>query len=172
MEGVNRILRQCDSIHVADLLVKYGAVVKSGCDLNAPLFIHNATKNYSNLAIGHQCHLGKEVFLDLQDKITIEDRTTISMRVTIVTHTDVGQSPLRERGVSPHQAPVVVRRGAYIGAGATIIQGTVIGECCVVGAGAVVVEDVPAYGVAVGIPARVVRHVRMEDAMPKGNVGA
>jgi len=98
-----------------------------------------------------------EVFLDLCDKITIEDRVTISMRVTILTHTDVGHSPLRESVFPPRHAPVVVRRGAYIGAGATILQGVTVGECAVVGAGAVVVGDIPAHVVAVGVPARVIR---------------
>lgn len=157
IEGVNRILQQCNSAHVAELLVRYGAAVGPGHDLNSPLLIHNATKTYSNLTIGQQCHLGKEVFLDLCDKITIEDRATISMRVTILTHTDVGHSPLREGVFPSRHAPVVVRKGAYIGAGTTILQGVTVGECAVVGAGAVIVNDIPDYCVAAGVPARVGR---------------
>jgi acetyltransferase-like isoleucine patch superfamily enzyme len=163
---VNRILQQCNSAHVAELLVRYGAVVGSGHDLNSPLLIHNATKTYSNLTIGRECHLGKQVFLDLHDKITIEDRATISMRVTIITHTDAGRSPLGEREFPPQQAPVVVGRGAYIGAGAMILQGVIIGECAAVGAGAVVVEDIPAHSVAVGVPARVLRSFGAENTIP------
>jgi acetyltransferase-like isoleucine patch superfamily enzyme len=145
--------------------MKFGAILGVDHDLNSPLIIHNAHINYSNLMIGKQCHLGKEVFLDLRDKIIIEDRVTVSMRVTILTHTDVGNSPLRESIFPPRHAPVVVRRGAYIGAGAVILQGVTIGECAVVGAGAVVVENIPAHVVAVGVPARVVGsfHIGMEE---------
>jgi acetyltransferase-like isoleucine patch superfamily enzyme len=137
--------------------MRYGAGVGPGYDLNSPLLIHNATKAFSNLTIGRRCHLGREVLLDLCDKITIRDQATISMRVTILTHTDVGHSPLKDGVLPPRHAPVVVRRGAYIGAGATILQGVTIGECAVVGAGAVVVNDIPDSCVAVGVPARVVR---------------
>lgn len=162
IEGVNWLLRHCHSIHVSELLVRYGAVVGSNHDLNSPLLVHNATKTYSNLMIGQECHLGREVFLDLCDNITIEDRATISMRVTILTHTDVGHSPLGKSVFPPRHAPVVIRSGAYIGAGATILQGVIVGECAIVGAGAVVAREIPAYSVAVGIPARIIRSFGIE----------
>jgi acetyltransferase-like isoleucine patch superfamily enzyme len=163
IEAISRILHQCNSVHVGMLLVRYGAVIGSDYDINSPLIIHNAVKTYSNLTIGSQCHLGKEVFLDLRDRITIEDRVTISMRVTILTHIDVGHSPLGESAFPPRQTPVVIKRGAYIGAGATILQGVTIGECVMVGAGAIVVSEIPGYSIAVGIPARVIRSVEIEN---------
>jgi len=162
LEGVNGILYQCNSAHVSDLLIRYGADLGSDCDLNSPLLIHNAIKTYSNLAIGQRCHLGKGILLDLRDKIIIEDQVTVSMGVSILTHTDMGRSPLGERGFPPQQAPVLIKRGAYIGACVTILAGVTIGECSVLGAGAVVVKDVPAYSVAVGIPARIIRSFERE----------
>ncbi len=120
IEGVNSILQQYNSAHVADLLVRYGAVVGSGHDLNSPLLIHNATKTYSNLTIGQQCHLGKGVLLNLRDKMVIEDRANILMGVRILTHSDVGRRPLGEREYPARQATVVSRRCAYIGAGTTV----------------------------------------------------
>lgn len=56
--------------------------------------------------------------------------------------------------------PTVVKRGANIGANATIICGVTIGEYALVGAGAVVTRDVPAYAVVCGVPARVTGDVR------------
>jgi UDP-2-acetamido-3-amino-2,3-dideoxy-glucuronate N-acetyltransferase len=50
--------------------------------------------------------------------------------------------------------PTVVRRGASIGANATIVCGTELGEYCLVGAGAVVTKSVPSYGLVAGVPAR------------------
>jgi acetyltransferase-like isoleucine patch superfamily enzyme len=94
------------------------------------------------------------VFIDLKDDVVVEDRVTISMQVTLVTHTDVGKSPLADR-ILPTHAPVRLRRGAYIGAGATILQGVEVGEQAIVGAGAVVLANVPAHSVAVGVPARI-----------------
>jgi acetyltransferase-like isoleucine patch superfamily enzyme len=62
-------------------------------------------------------------------------------------------------GVKDQLAGVVIRRGAKIGANATILPGVVVGENALVGAGAVVVRDVAAGTVVVGNPARVVSHI-------------
>jgi len=53
--------------------------------------------------------------------------------------------------------PVTVKRGADIGAGATILPGVTVGEDAIVGAGAVVTRDVPAYSIVAGVPARILR---------------
>lgn len=158
IEGVNRSLLLCIPEDLGSVLRRYGANLASDCTINSPLLIHNADPDYSNLTIGAQCHLGKDVFLDLRDKINIEDRVTISMRTTIITHTDVGLSPLRDSWLAKGQGPVVIKRGAYLGAAAVILQGVTVGECAVVGAGAVVTNDIPDLGVAVGVPARTIHH--------------
>ena len=62
-------------------------------------------------------------------------------------------------GVKDRLAGPIVRRGAKIGANSTLLPGVVIGENALVGAGSVVVHDVPAGAVVVGNPARVIRHV-------------
>jgi acetyltransferase-like isoleucine patch superfamily enzyme len=62
-------------------------------------------------------------------------------------------------GVKDRLAGPVIRRGAKVGANATLLPGVVIGENALVGAGAVVVRDVPAGAVVAGNPARIIRHV-------------
>lgn len=54
-------------------------------------------------------------------------------------------------------APIVIKDGAHIGIGSIIMPGVTIGEGAVIGAGAVVTKDIPAYSVAVGSPAKVIR---------------
>lgn len=53
--------------------------------------------------------------------------------------------------------PILIKKGAWIGAGVSILPGVTIGKYAIVGAGAIVTKDVPDYGVAVGTPARVVK---------------
>ena len=73
----------------------------------------------------------------------------------VFTNAKYPQSP----GVKDQLAGPVIRKGAKIGANATLLPGVIIGEEALVGAGAVVVRDVPARAVVVGNPARVVRQV-------------
>ena len=53
--------------------------------------------------------------------------------------------------------PTKFDRDVWLGAGVTVLGGVTIGDGCVGGAGAVVTQDLPAYSVAIGVPARVVR---------------
>jgi acetyltransferase-like isoleucine patch superfamily enzyme len=166
LEGVGRLLMLCNSAHVGRILTKFGAVVGTGTTLHSPLAIHNAELDYSHLEVGNHCHLGTGILLDLRDRITIGDCVTISMRAMILTHTDVGHSPLAERILPSSQSPVVIRNGAYLGAGATVLQGVTVGECAVVGAGAVVVGDVPDFTLALGVPARVIKSLKGSQEPP------
>ena len=101
--------------------------------------------------------------MDLQDKIVIEDEVTISHRVMILTHTDSGASPLKDSALPASQSPVTIRRGAYIGANVTILEGVEIGEASIVGAGAVVTRSVPPATVVAGVPARVIKNLGSEQ---------
>lgn len=143
------------------MLRNFGARIGADVRFQSPLVIHNSGKvrgrYYENLQVGDDCYLGRELFLDLQAEILIEDRVTISHRVMILTHSDAGNSPLRDQVINTEQAPVIIRRGAYIGANVTILQGVEIGESSVVGAGAVVTRSVPPSSVVVGVPARLTR---------------
>jgi len=60
-------------------------------------------------------------------------------------------------------SPINICDGAHIGIGAIIMPGVTIGEGAVIGAGAVVTKDIPAYSVAVGVPAKVVRTFQSEE---------
>ena len=162
IEAINRVLLNCNPFYIRYLLTRFGATVESDCDINSPLIINYPLENYTHLKIGHQCHLGKEVLLDLCDYIYIENNVTISMRTMIITHIDVGQSPLQHDVYPSQNAPVTIRHGAYIGAGATILRGVTIGEYAIIGAGSVVLNDIPSRCVAVGVPARVLKTIEID----------
>jgi acetyltransferase-like isoleucine patch superfamily enzyme len=160
-EGLNIPLMFMPTRCIAPLLRRYGALVGERVRFRSPLVIHNSGTNsrkyYEKLRVGSDCYFGRELFLDLQDVIEIEDNVTVSHRVMILTHTDAGSSPLADTSIQRSQAPVIIRRGAYIGANVTILEGVEIGECTIVGAGAVVTRSVPASAVVAGVPARPIR---------------
>jgi acetyltransferase-like isoleucine patch superfamily enzyme len=84
------------------------------------------------------------------------------MRATIITHFDVGKSPLRQQyGFHSNEAQTAFKKGCYIGANAIILHGVTIGECAMVAAGAVVVKNVLPYTVVGGIPAKMIKKIRI-----------
>ena len=62
-------------------------------------------------------------------------------------------------------APITIKDDAWIGAGAILLPGVIVGKCSVVGAGAVVVKDVPDYAIVAGVPARIIGDVRQEGKL-------
>lgn len=90
--------------------------------------------------------------------LTVEDQVAISPRVTLLLNVDPGPS-LLQKIYTPKQLPIHIKKCAWIGAGAIILQGVTIGEFSVVAAGAVVIEDVPPYVVVAGVPAKVVKEI-------------
>lgn len=139
-------------------LSKFGAEIGDEVSISTPIIIHNysATKreHYKNLFIANDCYLGKDIFLDLADRIIVEEKTTISMRVTILTHVNVGKSPLRYNRLQKKYLQVIIKRGSYIGSGAIILPGVVIGEESIVAAGSVVTRDVEPGDIVAGVPAK------------------
>ncbi|HKB68176.1 MAG TPA: acyltransferase [Pyrinomonadaceae bacterium] len=166
-EGINIPLMFMPTQSIAPVLRTFGARIGADVRFRSPLVIHNSCaergRYYENLRVGDHCYLGRELFLDLQDKIFIEDEVTISHRVMILTHTDSGASPLKYSSLPASQSPVTIRRGAYIGANVTILEGVEIGEASIVGAGAVVTRSVPPATVVAGVPARVIKNLGSEQ---------
>lgn len=162
IELANRFLSSVAlSAMVAPALRLFGATVGAKAHIYSPLVLHNT--KFSHLAIGENCHIGRGVFLDLADRIEIGDKVVISMNVTLITHLDMGSSPLSVSEFPAEKAPVKIGSGAYIGAGVTILHGVEIGQNSVVAAGSVVRSDVPPDSVVAGIPASIVRTLKNTD---------
>lgn len=89
--------------------------------------------------------------------ITIDDDAMIAANVQLISNNhDPYDRPLLLC------RPIHIGRGAWIGAGSTILPGVTVGEYAIVGAGSVVTKDVPAYAVAVGSPAKVIKYLDKE----------
>ena len=114
-------------------------------------------------AFGKTTRVGKEVFINFgctfldQGGITIEDGVFIGPEAKILTEGHPEQPTLRH---TLQTEPVVIRRNAWIGAGAMILPGITVGENAIVAAGAVVTKDVPDNAVVAGVPAKVLRKIK------------
>jgi acetyltransferase-like isoleucine patch superfamily enzyme len=120
-----------------------GAVIGTGCNICDQTFIENDVRLGDRVTI--KC--GVQVW----DGITLEDDVFVGPNATF------SNDPFPRSGQHPaHYARTLVKRGASIGANATILPGLVIGEKAMVGAGAVVTSDVPPMAIVAGNPARIV----------------
>jgi len=123
--------------------VMKGAVVGEDCNIGDHAFIENGA------TIGNRVTVKNAVLV--WDGVTIEDEVFLGPNMVFTNVRDL-RAALRPR---PDQfLSTRVRRGAAIGANATIVCGLTVGERALVGAGSVIVADVPAYALVVGNPAR------------------
>lgn len=102
---------------------------------------------------------GCQLMADDHEGITIEDNVMLGAGIHIYVNNhrfDDVNVPIIDQGYYP-SAPVVLRRGCWVGANAIILPGVTIGENAVVGAGSIVTKSIPARVVAVGCPAKVVK---------------
>jgi len=101
--------------------------------------------------IGPFCLLYGNGGIDIGNHVMVAAHTSIN---TVSHHAERADIPMSEQGT--YQDPVVIEDDVWIGLHAVILQGVTIGKGAIIGAGAVVNRDIPAYSVAVGVPARVV----------------
>jgi acetyltransferase-like isoleucine patch superfamily enzyme len=111
----------------------------------------------------HRVHLGCAY------RIEIGEGTLIASDVTIIDHDHTMPGPRDPRRILDMElagAPIMIGRNVWLGEKSSVLKGVTIGDGAVVGAHAVVTRDIPARAIAVGIPARVIRYHRVEDALP------
>ena len=118
--------------------------------------------------IGKGCFIGDNVRIDTghSDMITIEDGVSIAGGTRLLCHqrdfTDysVGSDYLK---LGYTIKPIVLKKGCLVGMESFVMPGVTVGEGAIVGAGSLVTKDVPAWSIATGRPAKVVKHIPERD---------
>jgi len=92
--------------------------------------------------------------------VIIEDDVSIGPRVIIIVRShSIEQIEIEGKTMGSIPGKVIIKRGAWIGAGSIILPNITIGECGVVGAGAVVTKDVLPYTIVAGVPAKEIKKI-------------
>lgn len=127
--------------------------------------IHESVTVFTPLHINYGKHtkIGKNVFINFDcvfldlGGITIEDNVLIAPKVSLLTESHP-LNPEDRQSLIPK--PIHVKKNAWIGANATILQGVTIGENAVIAAGSVVSKDVPDNVMVGGIPAQIIKNIQ------------
>lgn len=111
-----------------------------------------------NLVVGDDVDFALGVLVTTTGGVTIGDRTLIGYHAKIISKNHVVPSGKGKVFSSGHEAlPVSIGRDCWIGAGAIILPGVVVGDGAIIAAGSVVTRDVEAYSIVGGIPASLIR---------------
>jgi acetyltransferase-like isoleucine patch superfamily enzyme len=134
-----------------------------GCEIGDNTRLGAFVEVQKNARVGKNCKISSHSFIC--EGVTIEDGVFIGHGVTFIN--DCYPRATNAQGQPQTEAdwtvePTVVKRGASIGSGATVLANVTIGENALVGAGSVVTRDVPPNAIVAGNPARVLRTVHAE----------
>lgn len=150
---------------MAEHYVHPTAVVDDGAVVGERTKIWHFTHVMGGARIGNDCVIGQGCYVanvTIGDGVRVQNNVSIYDGVTLEDAVFCGPSCVFTNVINPRSEvsrkdeyrPTLVRRGASIGANATIVCGVTIGRWAFVGAGAVVSRDVPEFALVVGVPAR------------------
>lgn len=149
-----------------DVFVHPSAVIDEGCSIGAGTKIWHFSHIMSDCQIGNNCNIGQNVVVSPQvvlgDNVKVQNNVSIYTGVVCEDDVFLGPSMVFTNVINPRSAVVrkdqfkktLVRKGASIGANATIVCGNEIGRYAMIGAGAVITKPVEAYALVVGNPAK------------------
>lgn len=142
------------------------AIIDEGCRIGAGTRIWHFSHIMPDCVIGERCNIGQNVVISpgvvLGNNVKIQNNVSVYTGVVCEDDVFLGPSCVFTNVLNPRSAiprknqyrKTLVRRGATIGANATIVCDHTIGEYALIGAGAVVTKDVPPYALVVGNPSR------------------
>jgi UDP-2-acetamido-3-amino-2,3-dideoxy-glucuronate N-acetyltransferase len=149
-----------------EYFVHESSYIDDGAKIGAGTKIWHFSHVMPGAVIGERCNLGQNVVVmpgtRLGNNVKVQNNVSIYEGVVLEDDVFCGPSCVFTNVVNPRShvsrkseyQRTLVRRGASIGANATILCGITLGEYCFIGAGAVVRSDVPAFALMVGVPAR------------------
>ena len=142
------------------------AYIDDGSEIGEGTKIWHFSHIMSNCSIGKNCNIGQNVVVSpkviLGNNVKVQNNVSIYEGVICEDDVFIGPSVVLTNVSNPRSAVIrkdefkttLIKKGASIGANATIVCGNTLGRYCFIGAGAVVVNDVPYYAIIIGNPGR------------------
>lgn len=147
-----------ENVRLAKFINLYGCRVGDETKIGAFVEIQK------NATIGRRCKISSHTFIC--EGVTIEDNVFVGHGVTFINDAYPRATTLEgqlQTEADWQVTTTVVRRGASIGSGATILCNLSVGENAIIGAGSVVTKDVPANTIVAGNPARILRRIQAKQ---------
>jgi UDP-2-acetamido-3-amino-2,3-dideoxy-glucuronate N-acetyltransferase len=151
---------------VSDYFIHESSYVDEGCRIGAGTKIWHFSHIMSGAIIGDNCIIGQNVNIgskaNLGNRVKVQNNVSIYDDVIIEDDAFCGPSCVFTNVFNPRAfierkleyRKTIVKKGASIGANATIVCGVTLGEYCFIGAGSVVTKDIPAYALVFGNPSK------------------
>ena len=149
-----------------DYFVHETAVVDEGCTIGAGTKVWHFSHLMSNSTVGANCNIGQNCVISpevvLGNQVKVQNNVSIYTGVICEDDVFLGPSMVFTNVINPRSAvnrrgqyeKTLVKRGATIGANATVVCGNDLGAFCFIGAGAVITKEVADYALMVGNPAK------------------
>jgi len=142
------------------------AIIDNGCTIGKGTSIWHFSHIMGGSAIGQNCNIGQNVVVSpdviLGNNVKVQNNVSIYTGVRCEDDVFLGPSCVFTNIINPRSAvsrknqyaETIIKKGASVGANATVLCGNTIGEYAMIGAGAVVTKDVPPYALMIGNPSR------------------
>ena len=155
MNFISEDVKLGKDVRLSKFINLYGCVIGDNTKIGAFVEVQK------NAYIGKHCKISSHTFIC--EGVTIEDNVFVGHNVSFIN--DTYPRATAANGQLQTEAdwkvePILVKKGASIGSGSTILSNVTIGENAIIGAGSVVTKDVPADTIVAGNPARVKRRIK------------
>jgi UDP-2-acetamido-3-amino-2,3-dideoxy-glucuronate N-acetyltransferase len=165
MENHSRSVKE--GLKSADYSVHGSAIVDDGARIGKGTKIWHFSHVCGSAKIGEKCVIGQNVYIApnvvIGNNVKIQNNVSVYEGVVLEDDVFCGPSMVFTNVINPRSAVcrrdefknTLVKKGATIGANATVVCGHTVGRCAFIGAGTVVTKDVPDYALIIGVPGRI-----------------
>jgi UDP-2-acetamido-3-amino-2,3-dideoxy-glucuronate N-acetyltransferase len=153
---------------MSNFFVHPSAIIDEGAQIGEGSKIWHFSHVMPKSILGKNCNIGQNVYIDnnvsIGNGVKIQNNVSVYANVTVEDDCFLGPSMVFTNVMNPRAfverknefRNTLLKKGCSVGANATIVCGSTLGEYCFVGAGSVVNKDVPAYAMVVGVPMRII----------------